>query len=72
MLIVLITLYSSIILNTGETSSKTNTWPISDTECSKFGPNLQSYLFQAYIFLKPSRVEKNNTIHLSKLAKTIY
>ena len=28
------------------------------------GPNLQSYLFQAYISLNPSRVEQNYTIHL--------
>ena len=28
------------------------------------GPNLQSYLFQKYISLNPSRVEQNYTIYL--------
>ena len=36
------------------------------------GPNLQSYLFQAYISLIPSRVEKNYTVHLLKVVKTNY
>jgi len=36
------------------------------------GPNLQSYLFQAYISLNPIRVKQNCTIHLLKMAKTIY
>ena len=36
------------------------------------GQNLQSYLFQEYISLNPSRVEQNYTIYLLKMAKTIY
>ena len=36
------------------------------------GPNLQSYLFQAYISLNPSRVKQNYTIHLLEMAKTNY
>ena len=36
------------------------------------GPNLQSYLFQAYISLNPIRVEQKYTKHLLKMAKTIY
>ena len=36
------------------------------------GPNLQSYLFQVYISLNPSRVKQNYTIHLLEMAKTIY
>ena len=35
------------------------------------GPNLQSYLFQAYISLNPSRVKQNYTIYFSKKAKLI-
>ena len=36
------------------------------------GPNLQSYLFQAYISLNPNQVKQNYTIHLLEMAKTIY
>ena len=35
-------------------------------------PNLQSYLFQEYTSLNPSRVEQNYTIYLLKMAKTIH
>ena len=45
----------------GEISSKTNT-----------GPNLLSYLFQAYTSLNPSRLELNYTTHLLKMVKTNY
>ena len=48
----------------GEISSKTNTWPN--------GPNLLSYLFQAYTSLNPSRLEQNYTTHLLKKVKTNY
>ena len=36
------------------------------------GPNLQSYLFQAYRSSNSSRVKQNYTIHLKEMAKTIY
>ena len=36
------------------------------------GPNLQSYLFQAYISLNSSKVQQNYTMHLLKMAKTNY
>jgi len=36
------------------------------------GPNLQSYLFQAYISLKLFRVEQNCTIWLQKMTKIIH
>ena len=36
------------------------------------GPNLQSYLFQEYISINPSRVKQNYTIHKKEMAKTIY
>ena len=36
------------------------------------GPNLQSYVFQAYISLNPSRVELKYIIHLLKMAKNNY
>jgi len=35
------------------------------------GPNLQSYLFQAYRSSNSSRVKQNYTIHLKEMAKTI-
>jgi len=34
--------------------------------------NLQSYLFQAYTSLKPSRDKQNYKTYLSKMAKTNY
>ena len=43
------------LTKTGEISSKTNTWPISNTVIFF----KQSYLFQAYISLNPRRVEQN-------------
>ena len=52
-----------LLYNTGEISSKTNIWPISNTHVRNW-PNLQSYLFQEYISLNPSRVKQNYTIHL--------
>jgi len=40
--------------------------------CFRNGPNLQSYLFQAFLSLNPSRVEQNYAILLLKMAKTNY
>ena len=42
------------------------------TLSARNGPNLQSYLFQAYISWNPSRVKQNYTIHLLEMNKTIY
>ena len=61
---------SRTVVNAGDISSKTNTWPISNSV--RNGPNLQSYLFQEYTSLNPSRVEQNYTIYLLKMAKTIH
>ena len=36
------------------------------------GQNLQSYLFQAYLSLNPSRVKQNYTKLIEKMAKIIY
>ena len=53
---------SRTLVNAGDISSKTNTWPISNNV--RNGPNLQSYLFQEYTSLNPSRVEQNYGIYL--------
>ena len=47
--------------NTGETNSKANTWLIANTQCKR--RNLQSYLFQTYISLNPSRGKQNYTLY---------
>ena len=40
-----------------------------DTEFQrKLVPNLQNYLFQAYISLNPSQVKQNYSIHLLEMA----
>ena len=68
--ILLFKYYTKTII-TGDISLKTNTWPIF-TLSVRNGPNLQSYLFQDYIYLSPSQVEQNYTIYLKKMTKIIY
>ena len=50
-----------LYINTGDISSNTNTWPISDT--ARNVPNMQSYLLRKYISLIPRRVEQIYTIY---------
>ena len=64
--------YMIILANSGEISSKTNTWPISNTECQKWAKSAKLSFSRVYISINPSRVKQNYTIHLKEMAKTIY
>ena len=55
-------IFSQFTAISGEISSKTNTWPIFNTECWKGAKSAKIYFSRVYIF--KSRVEKNYTIYL--------